>query len=117
MIDDQLGDLSLSIEFDPLVEEYKQAFKKSYEKLDGAIKERLSGNTKYNKSYFFRRAEIFARCGEIYFVRILKVESSLIQPDLAYAYPSSEELDRLIKAFYDKLLEKKLEESALPIAG
>lgn len=117
MIDDQLGDLSLSIEFEPLVDEYKQAFEKSYEKLDGATKERLSGNTKYNKSYFFRRAEIFARCGEIYFVRILKVESSLIQPDLAYAYPPSEELDSLIKAFYDKLLEKKLEESALPIAG
>ena len=106
MIYDQLGGFVLEIEFEPLVEEYKQAFEKSYEKLDSTTKERLSGNAKYNKSYFFRQAEIFARCGEIYLVKILKVENFLIQPDFAYAYAPSEKLDRLIKALYDKLLEK-----------
>lgn len=71
---------------------------------------------KYNIHYFFRRAEIFARCGEIYFVRILKVERSLIQPDLKYAYSKSEQLDTLIKNYYEDLLNVKLKHSNFSIA-
>ena len=56
----------------------------------------------------FRRAEIFARCGEIYLVRILGVESSLLEPDLGYAYPESEVLDSIIQNYYQVLLKEKL---------
>lgn len=87
MIDDQLGDLSLEVAFNRITVLYKEAFLRHMERLDESIKGTLNGKSKYNLQYFFRRAEIFARCGEIYFSSLLKVESSLIKPDLAYAYP------------------------------
>lgn len=112
MIDDQFGDLSLEMEFQRIVEEYKKEFLNGMEQADSAVKEKLNGRGKYNLQYYFRRAEIFARCGEIYFVRILKVESSLIQPDLKLAYPESDILDKLIKNYYEDLLNVKLAQSS-----
>lgn len=111
MIDDQLGDLSLDVAFQNIVDKYKEAFLTNLRHLDSGIQGQLNGRGKYNLQYFFRRAEIFARCGEIYFVRILKIESSLIQPDLKYAYPQSESLDILIKNYYEELLNVKLKTS------
>lgn len=108
MIDDQLGDLSLEVTFNQLVILYKEAFLQQMDVLDENIKNTLNGKSKYNLAYFFRRAEIFARCGEIYFTRIIKVESSLIKPDLTYAYPESEELDKKIKDYYELLLTERM---------
>ncbi len=108
MIDDQLGDLSLEVAFNRITALYREEFLRQMEQLDDTVKNTLNGKSKYNIQYFFRRAEIFARCGEIYFTRILKVESSLIAPDLAYAYPKSEELDNEIKNYYEALLNKRL---------
>ena len=104
MLDEQLGDLSLEIEFDEIVKTYKAAFLREMENLDTEVKKKLNGSSKYNLKYFFRRAEIFARCGEIYFNRILKVKSSLLEPSLTYAYPESEELNRHIEKYYEQLL-------------
>lgn len=117
MMDDLLGDLSLGVEFEPLAEEYKRAFKDGLRQQPDAVKEQMNGKTKYSKAYFFRRAEIFARCGEIYFTRILNVESSLIKPDLSFAYPLSESLDGLIKPYYENLLEKRLGGGLFPAAN
>ena len=39
------------------------------------------------------------------------MESSLIQPDLKYAYPDSEQLDELIKNYYEDLLDVRLKQS------
>ncbi len=111
MLDDQMGDLSLDRAFQDIVGEYKSAFLKNLEHLETGTQAQLKGSGKYNLRYFFRRAEIFARCGEIYFVRILKVESSLIQPELKYAYPDSEQLDKLIKNYYEDLLDVRLKQS------
>ena len=108
MIDDQLGDLSLEVTFNQLVILYKEAFLQQMDVLDENVKNTLNGKSKYNLAYFFRRAEIFARCGEIYFTRIIKVESSLIKPDLTYAYPESEELDKKIKDYYELLLTERM---------
>ena len=104
MLDEQLGDLSLEVDFDTIVNTYKAAFLKEMENFDPAVTKKLNGSSKYNLKYFFRRAEIFARCGEIYFNRILKVKSSLLEPTLTYAYPESEELNRLIEKYYKQLL-------------
>lgn len=104
----QLGDLSLDLDFQDIVEEYKKAFLEALNKEDQSVKEKMHGKSKYNISYFFRRAEIFARCGEIYLVRILGVESSLLEPDLGYAYPESEVLDSIIQNYYQVLLKEKL---------
>lgn len=108
MLDDQLGDLSLDVSFVEIVEEYKHAFLDSLPSLDSATVKKLHGNTKYNLRYFFRRAEIFARCGEIYFNRILKVKTSLLEPDLTFAYPKTQHLDDLIQNYYHVLLEEIL---------
>lgn len=108
MIDDQLGDLSLEVAFNSIVGLYKESFLRQMDHLSDTVKSTLNGNSKYNIQYFFRRAEIFARCGEIYFSRILKVESSLIKPDLAYAYPESEALDKAVKAYFETLLTIRL---------
>lgn len=116
MIDDQLGDLSLEVAFNRITVLYKEAFLRHMERLDESIKGTLNGKSKYNLQYFFRRAEIFARCGEIYFSRILKVESSLIKPDLAYAYPESEPLDRAVKDYYETLLTVRLPTYGMPEA-
>ena len=113
MIDDQLGDPSLEVAFNRITALYKEAFLQQMEQLDDSIKNTLNGKSKYNIQYFFRRAEIFARCGEIYFSRILKVESSLIKPDLAYAYPESGDLDREVKDYYEVLLTKRLPDCGL----
>lgn len=104
MLDDQLGDLSLEVDFDAIVKAYKAAFLREMKSLDPAVTKKLKGSSKYNLKYFFRRAEIFARCGEIYFNRILKVKSSLLEPSLTYAYPESEELNGLIEKYYEQLL-------------
>lgn len=66
----------------------------------------LNGNSKYNLKYFFHPVEIFARCGEIYFSRILKIESSLLKHETEhdFAYPVSDELDSLIQAYYESIL-------------
>lgn len=111
MIDNQLGDLSLDIGFQDVAEQYREAFLKGLEKEDAAIKAKLKGHSKYNISYYFRRAEIFARCGEIYLLRILKAESSLLQSSLGYAYPESETLDSLIGDYYQSLLQETLARS------
>lgn len=104
MLDDQLGDLSLGVGFDEIVKAYKAAFLKDTKDLDPAVSKKLNGSSKYNLQYFFRRAEIFARCGEIYFNRILKVKSSLLEPSLTYAYPDCQELNILIEKYYGQLL-------------
>lgn len=116
MIDDQLGDLSLETAFNSITGLYKEAFLQQMDQLSDAVKSTLNGKSKYNLQYFFRRAEIFARCGEIYFSRILKVESSLIKPDLAYAYPESEPLDRAVKDYYETLLTVRLPTYGMPEA-
>lgn len=106
MLDDQLGDLSLEVDFDAIVKAYKAEFLREMKNIDPAVRKKLNGSSKYNLKYFFRRAEIFARCGEIYFNRILKVKSSLLEPSLTYAYPECKELNTLIEKYYEQLLKE-----------
>lgn len=111
MIDNQLGDLSLDKNFQKVVEQYKKSFLQKLEKESSAVKEKMNGHSKYNIGYYFRRAEIFARCGEIYLLRILKAESSLLMPNLGFVYPESETLDSLIQEYFQSLLQEKLANS------
>lgn len=113
MLDEQLGDLSLEVDFDAIVKAYKEAFLREMQNLDPVVTKKLKGSSKYNLKYFFRRAEIFARCGEIYFNRILKVKSSLLDPSRSYAYPESEELNGLIEKYYEQLLNELSNNAAL----
>ena len=112
MLDDQLGDPSLDPDFEEIVAEYKKAFLLGLSEENSTVKAKMNGSSKYNIRYYFRRAEIFARCGEIYLVRVLGVESSLLKPDLEFAYPKSETLDSLIAEYYKKFLQEKLAHSS-----
>ncbi|MDE5823522.1 MAG: hypothetical protein K2H91_02385 [Lachnospiraceae bacterium] len=79
MLDVQLGDLSLEVDFDAIVKTYKAEPLREMENLDPTVTKKLKGSSKYNLKYFFRRAEIFAKCRKIYFNWILKVKKLLIR--------------------------------------
>lgn len=108
MLDDQWGDLSLSARFDGIVQLYRSTIREHLSELPEAQRVVLNGKSKYNLKYFFHPVEIFARCGEIYFSRILKVESSLLKHETEhdFAYPASEELDALIQTYYEGILQE-----------
>lgn len=108
MIDDQRNDLSLEPAFNKVVIAYRNAFINNMDHLSPEKREVLRGNTKYNMKYFFRRAEIFAYCGEIYMSRILNVESSLLHSldTNEEAYPQDKRLDNEIKVYYEQFFEK-----------
>lgn len=63
----------------------------------------LKGKTKYNLAYYLEPTEIFARCGEMYFKRIVGVNSSLLAYGSRFAYPADEKLMELVKEYYDSL--------------
>lgn len=105
MIDDQRNDLSLKPEFNKVVVVYRSAFLNNMMNLSPEEKKFLKGNSKYNIKYFFRRAEIFAYCGEIYMSRILHIESSLLHSlDISnVAYPQNRQLDNEIELYFKRL--------------
>lgn len=96
MIDYENGKLSSKARFSKIVGLYRMEFEK------GLGNASLKG--KYDKQYYFRREEIFARCAEIYLVRFCGIENSVVKPDLGFAYPASEALDREIKAYFEELV-------------
>lgn len=61
---------------------------------------------KYNLNYYLKRAEIFARCGEIYLIRIKKIKTSLLKQEsnLDFAYPNDASLNNMIDSYYSTLL-------------
>lgn len=102
MLDDVLGDISRSDEFYDVRRTYKAAVNKII-KEDNII---LTG--KYDRTYYFAAAEIFARCGEIYMTDVLKVNNSLVKPEMdkQFAYPKNEELLSVIRNFFDDFFKK-----------
>lgn len=72
----------------------------------------LKGNTKYNLDYYLQSTEIFARCFEMYLVRIRKIDNSLCKPADGFAYPNDEILNGLLEKFYDDILKELTEEKA-----
>lgn len=64
----------------------------------------LQGKTKYNLQYYLAPTEILARCGEIFFRRILNVHSSLLSECTEFCYPMDKELEEEIVRYYTELL-------------
>lgn len=69
----------------------------------------LMGNTKYNLDYYLEPTEIFARCGEIFFRRILNVSSSLLNECYDFCYPTDPKLEEAITRYYQELLQVPME--------
>ena len=107
LLDDQMGLLSEQYDFYAVCKAYQELFNERLRQ-DKALRETLSGGSKYNAKYYLQPVEIFARCGEMYLQRIKKVQSSLLKPSLeeSFAYPSSEQFDGLIQAYFDEVHRK-----------
>lgn len=105
----KLNDYKLSSKYDfrKIVKKYIGLLDREVECLneDSLIKKQYLGKTKYNRSYYCNSAEIFARCGEIYLNKILKIDNSLIKDVFKerFAYPINKDLDNMIEHFYKQL--------------
>lgn len=101
-------DLTMSdrSDFVEVANEYKRVIESSVKKLDktNPIYKKFYSSSKYNKSYYFDKPEIFARCGEIYITHILGYKSSLCKSSLGFFLPTYD--DKLIKVINDYFEEK-----------
>ena len=57
---------------------------------------------KYDLDYYLTPTEIFARCGEMYLVRVHDVRNSIVTEALSgFEYPEDPELTELLKNYFD----------------
>ena len=104
MIDYHLGHISARYAFQRIYDRYERLLKDYCHNSNTAEAKVLKGNTKYNLKYYLMPTEVFARCFEMYVVRIRGVDNSLCKPAGGFAYPEDEELMDLIREFYDGIL-------------
>ncbi len=97
--------LSSRYDFRKIIKKYIDALDNTVENLpdDNPFKIEYRGHNKYNRGYYCNSAEIFARCGEIYLARILKIDNSLIRTLTDYVYPNDDELTEMIKNYYQDI--------------
>lgn len=104
LYDHDRGDLSSGWEFREVRKQYEKLlllWKRAHKDEAG----RLKG--KYDLSYYLTPTEIFARCGEIYLLRIMGVRNSVTGGELSgFQYPSDERLEHLIREYFGKELAK-----------
>ena len=103
---DKLIPLSEQGAFISLWYKYSYLLDKSFWNLSADVRDRLKGSSKYNMSYYKVKTEVFARCFEMYVVRVLGFNNSICMQDEgdSFAYPKDDGLDEMIKAYFDKLL-------------
>ena len=110
----------MDYKFSPIVNRYQVLVQQEVISEEKKGNHLLPGKGKYNLQYYLRKCEIFARCGEIYLFRNRKVISSLLKPEKTkyFCYPEDDELNNLIKNYYDdlmiKLNERTTAKGALP---
>lgn len=71
---------------------------------DDAVKKRFYGSTKYNRDYYFRKTEIFARCGELYLTQSLGIDNSGVEDVDSVFYPKDRDLLLRINAVFGSLI-------------
>lgn len=98
--------LSSEPNFASIVETYREVVSKDMESQPSEVKEQFFGSSKYNKDYYFENTEIFARTAEIYFAKHLNL-SSLVSDKESVFYPDDENLNMLIDAYFEDLMEEK----------
>lgn len=106
MVDYERGELSKGYAFLEIRERYEELLTKAVEKLldDDPVKKKMKGRGMYNMAYYLRPTEIFARCGEMYFTCIHKVQNSLMQPSYGIEYPVEDKiLKDMIEDYYSTI--------------
>lgn len=108
MVDDENGKLSRSYGFEKTLELYRSSLEEELDK-DPMVRKILEGKGKFDKEYYLQSSECFARCGEIYLVRICSIDNSIVKPDektSGFAYPRNEKLEESVKEYFDALFKK-----------
>lgn len=106
MVDFEHGELSRGYAFLGIRERYSELLMSAVAQLpeDDPTKKVMKGKGKYNLDYYLRPTETFARCGEIYFTCIHKVQNSLMEPKFGIEYPRDDKiLMELIEDYYSKV--------------
>lgn len=112
MIDYHMNHISIKFSFQSVYDRYEFLLKEYLKKADKKQADVLKGKSKYNLDYYLQPTEVFARCFEMYVVKIRGIDNSLCRPDGGFAYPEDEKLMELIKIFYDGILKKEKENVA-----
>ena len=112
-IDYHLDHISDKFAFSKVAERYESLLKEYVAKGKKEEIAVLKGKTKYNLQYYLMPTEIFARCFEMYVVRIRKIDNSLCKPESGFAYPEDEKLMYLITSFFDEILGASLNERSI----
>lgn len=100
--------LSSMFNFRGIIERYRDVTNRKVEALDenNGFRSLWNGKTKYNKDYYHSSKEIFARCGEIFVHKILRIESSLVKAENQMLYPTDDEfLLELITKYYSSIIQ------------
>ena len=105
-IDYHLGHISAQYTFQGVYDRYEMLLTKYVDRAKGPQVDILKGKTKYNLQYYLMPTEVFARCFEMYVVRIRGIDNSLCKPEAGFAYPEDEELQAAMKEFFDGILGK-----------
>lgn len=105
-IDYHLGHISAQYAFQSVYDRYEYLLSKYMKVSKGPQVEILKGKTKYNLQYYLMPTEVFARCFEMYVVRIRGIDNSLCKPEAGFAYPEDDKLREEIKVFFDRFLSK-----------
>lgn len=106
MVDYHLDHISAKYAFQKIYDRYEELLRNYCRTSNAAEVKVLRGNTKYNLKYYLMPTEVFARCFEMYVVRIRGIDNSLCKPEGGFAYPEDEEMMKVIREFYDGLFER-----------
>lgn len=106
MIDFHYGELSRLQNFTRIYDQYENLVKEGVKNLDEKIQYKLNGRSKYNLAYYLQCTEVFARCFEIYLIRIRKINNSLCSIREGFEYPQDELLEEKIRIYFDRLMEQ-----------
>ncbi len=101
MIDYHLGHISAKYMFQNVYDRYKTLLERYISSSKEEQVKVLKGNTKYNRNYYLRPTEVFARCLEMYVIRIRHIDNSLCREKKGFMYPEDEEMNRLLGDFFD----------------
>lgn len=109
LIDYTYGNLSITASFMKVREAYEEEFNSYLEDLpeDSSMAKVLNGKTKFNKNYYLKATEVFARCFELYLSVCLGVRNSIvpIPSELRDGiYPQSGYFLSSVKSYFDELL-------------
>ena len=108
MIDYELGHISEMTGFIEVYDRYEYLLRSFLQDTkDEALKKQLKGSGKFNLSYYLQPTEVFARCFELYLVRVRKVDNSLCEPESGFAYPEDEDLERKYTEYFDELFSRR----------